>query len=293
MNFASKLSKEIKKSKRDGKRRKVENKNGGGVSRPIVDSEDKEMVHKSDKGNSEAPVGPVSAVDGSKAGVRSDKNPEPKKAAKISDEELRHRLKQFQHEYDPTKRGDELKKLHGLIKHQKKQERYKIQQDKEANTDSHIELDSITNPQSYDKLNVQIRIYIKQLVLEWDKLPESIDKSLVRETKLDLVMLLYLLRTNGLTKSMVVSLATICYYLQQNNYRKANESYMKLSIGNVAWPIGVMNVGIHERSKSNRTMKSSSSEETFDANIMIDDKTRKWIVAIKRLITVREKMETI
>ena len=37
-------------------------------------------------------------------------------------------------------------------------------------------------------------------------------------------------------------------YMQEREYLKANDSYLRLSIGNAPWPIGVTMVGIHERS---------------------------------------------
>jgi pre-mRNA-splicing factor 18 len=40
----------------------------------------------------------------------------------------------------------------------------------------------------------------------------------------------------------------ICMYMQEREYLKANDSYLRLSIGNAPWPIGVTMVGIHERS---------------------------------------------
>jgi pre-mRNA-splicing factor 18 len=36
--------------------------------------------------------------------------------------------------------------------------------------------------------------------------------------------------------------------MQNRSYQKANDAYLRMSIGNAAWPIGVTSVGIHERS---------------------------------------------
>lgn len=58
---------------------------------------------------------------------------------------------------------------------------------------------------------------------------------------------------------------------------------MKLSIGNVAWPIGVTSVGIHARSAHSKIQGGRNA-----ANIMIDERTRLWITSIKRLITFEE-----
>lgn len=63
----------------------------------------------------------------------------------------------------------------------------------------------------------------------------------------------------------------------------AIQSYMKLSIGNVAWPIGVTQIGIHERSAHSRIQGGSQR-----ANVMIDEPTRLWITSVKRLISFQE-----
>lgn len=38
-------------------------------------------------------------------------------------------------------------------------------------------------------------------------------------------------------------IAEIVHYMQQREYRMANDSYLQLSIGNAPWPIGVTAVG--------------------------------------------------
>ena len=66
----------------------------------------------------------------------------------------------------------------------------------------------------------------------------------------------------------------------------ANETYLKLSIGNAAWPVGVRSVGIHQRAAD---LKITGSDQKTATNIMMGDKTRRWITAVKRLITFCEK----
>lgn len=38
-------------------------------------------------------------------------------------------------------------------------------------------------------------------------------------------------------------LAEIIHYAQNRSYQRANDAYLRLSIGNAAWPIGVTMVG--------------------------------------------------
>lgn len=64
--------------------------------------------------------------------------------------------------------------------------------------------------------------------------------------------------------------------MQTRQYIKANDAYLKLSIGNAPWPIGVTMVGIHER---------SGREKIFSqhvAHVLNDEVSRKYIQSLKR-----------
>jgi hypothetical protein len=82
------------------------------------------------------------------------------------------------------------------------------------------------------------------------------------------------LRKDLLPADVLYSLATICGFMQQREYVRANDMYLKLAIGNAPWPIGVTAVGIHEKIKSNQV-----------AHVLNDEVSRKWIQAVKRLMT--------
>jgi len=79
---------------------------------------------------------------------------------------------------------------------------------------------------------------------------------------------------------VVKHLAEIVYYMQIRSYQKANDSYLRMSIGNAAWPIGVTSVGIHER---------SAREKITDnvAHVLNDEISRKYIQAVKRYVVLR------
>ena len=64
----------------------------------------------------------------------------------------------------------------------------------------------------------------------------------------------------------------------------ANDAYLRLSIGNAPWPIGVTMVGIHERKAHEKIAMSS-----VVAHALSDETQRKWIQALKRLMTQRQK----
>lgn len=127
-----------------------------------------------------------------------------------------------------------------------------------------------------DDAQMKVNKYIKHILNLWESQPT--DTPLVINTKKSLFPMLVKLRKNSLSSEHLTSLMTIMYYIQQRDFLKAEESYMKLSIGNVAWPIGLIGVSIHARAKDSRL-------EQGQANIMIDEETRKWITGVKRLVT--------
>lgn len=71
----------------------------------------------------------------------------------------------------------------------------------------------------------------------------------------------------------------IVRYLKKQEYVRACDTYYKMAIGNAAWPIGITGIGIHERSAHERIMVSEVG------HILNDDTQRKYIQAIKRLMT--------
>ncbi|KAG2736269.1 hypothetical protein G9P44_000359 [Scheffersomyces stipitis] len=226
----------------------------------------------------------------------------------ITDAQLNEKLAEFDkltQEENLTKL-EKIKKLQFLVKQRAKNEKYKTIIEKEAEFSKDpakktIDLNYITEIDTYrDKLYVILRVCIKDMIRNWEdsinyssiamdpserEYQTAVQKKLLHETKRDIVKLLYKLRSHKLNDDMLTSLTTIVFYLQSHDFRRANESYMKLSIGNVAWPIGVQNVGIHARSASSKIAGATKA-----ANIMVDDKTRRWITAIKRIITATERI---
>lgn len=47
--------------------------------------------------------------------------------------------------------------------------------------------------------------------------------------------------------NVMLRVVDMCHWVHRREYVKANDSYLRLSIGNAPWPIGVTAVGIHER----------------------------------------------
>eukprot|EP01112_Ceratiomyxa_fruticulosa_P014530 TRINITY_DN4169_c0_g3_i1.p1 TRINITY_DN4169_c0_g3~~TRINITY_DN4169_c0_g3_i1.p1 ORF type:complete len:361 (-),score=87.19 TRINITY_DN4169_c0_g3_i1:22-1104(-) len=99
----------------------------------------------------------------------------------------------------------------------------------------------------------------------------------------DIKPLFKLLRKKTLPEDMVEHLFDISLNTNLREYVKANDSYLRLSIGNAAWPMGVTMVGIHER---------SSREKIFSkqvAHVLNDETQRKYIQSVKRLVTFAQE----
>lgn len=62
-------------------------------------------------------------------------------------------------------------------------------------------------------------------------------------------------------------------------YVRANESYLKMAIGNSAWPMGVTMVGIHERAGREKIFSQNV------AHVLNNEKSRKYIQGMKRIMT--------
>lgn len=140
---------------------------------------------------------------------------------------------------------------------------------------------SLSSPQT---ISMKANKYIKTILHHWEATNSSSSSSsdLLLDTKKSLFPLLVKLRKTTLDKTQLISLLTIFYHLQRYQFNKSLESYIKLSIGNVAWPIGVVSVSIHARSRDSKLFGG-------EANIMIDEITRRWITGVKRLISYCEK----
>ena len=103
--------------------------------------------------------------------------------------------------------------------------------------------------------------------------------------------------SQNLPGDVLARIAEIVYYMQTRQYQKANDSYLRLSIGNAPWPIGVTMVGwvtqkslvlmhphlfppfsIHERSAREKI----STDQV--AHVLNDEVSRKYIQSLKRYV---------
>lgn len=91
------------------------------------------------------------------------------------------------------------------------------------------------------------------------------------------------LRSVSLSKDILNALTTIVDKLMEREYVKANDKYLQMAIGNAPWPIGVTNPGIHARTGREKISTS------LVAHVLNDETQRKYIQALKRLMTYSQK----
>jgi len=142
-----------------------------------------------------------------------------------------------------------------------------------------------------DKLYPIIYYALKRALSEWGEAMDERPDHIKRTTQGKLAAAIQVqsaenlkpffknLRSRSLPPDMLARMAEIVHYMQKRQYQKANDSYLRLSIGNAPWPIGVTMVGIHERSAREKI----SSDQV--AHVLNDEVSRKYIQSLKRLLT--------
>jgi len=87
------------------------------------------------------------------------------------------------------------------------------------------------------------------------------------------------LRDRTLPRDILDAIREICKFIINREYIRANDSYLRMAIGNSPWPMGVTMVGIHERSAREKIFTNQV------AHVLNDETQRKYIQAIKRIMT--------
>ncbi|KAG7378864.1 Pre-mRNA-splicing factor 18 [Phytophthora pseudosyringae] len=83
------------------------------------------------------------------------------------------------------------------------------------------------------------------------------------------------------------NLVKIVRFCRQGEFVMANDAYIKLAIGNAAWPIGVTMVGIHERTGRE---KINSNKQ---AHVMNNESQRKYLTSVKRLMSYAQSVSNV
>jgi len=103
--------------------------------------------------------------------------------------------------------------------------------------------------------------------------------TIYRQTQNYIAPLLKHFKAKDTPPELVPLLAEIAQFMQQREYQKANDAYIRMSIGNAPWPTGVTNVGIHSRPGREKIFSQNI------AHILNDENSRKYIWSLKRLMT--------
>ncbi|KAJ3019178.1 mRNA splicing protein prp18 [Thoreauomyces humboldtii] len=142
-----------------------------------------------------------------------------------------------------------------------------------------------------DRVHTLLSVYFKRVLREWerslDARPEDVKRSVqgrlaaatAGQTAEYMRPFFKQLKKRQLQPDVLARVTEIAKLMQDREYLQANDSYLRLSIGNAPWPIGVTMVGIHERSAREKIFSSQV------AHVLNDEAQRKWIQSIKRLMT--------
>nr|CAH7721941.1 unnamed protein product [Callosobruchus chinensis] len=107
----------------------------------------------------------------------------------------------------------------------------------------------------------------------------KLNLAIYKQTQEYLKPLLRKLKSFTLPEDICDSLTEIVIHLLERNYLKASDAYLQMAIGNAPWPIGVTMVGIHARTGREKIFSKNV------AHVMNDETQRKYIQALKRLMT--------
>lgn len=141
-------------------------------------------------------------------------------------------------------------------------------------------------------LDMKVTLQLLQLLLRiWGEQLNNIPAAEKRTTKVKLASatygqtqtylkpLLRKLKSRTLPEDISDSLTEITKHLLDRNYLKASDAYLQMAIGNAPWPIGVTMVGIHARTGREKIFSKNV------AHVLNDETQRKYIQALKRLMT--------
>jgi len=91
------------------------------------------------------------------------------------------------------------------------------------------------------------------------------------------------LRTRTMPLDVLSTMVEITSFMQQREYVKAHDAYIRCAIGTAPWPMGITGTGIHERQGRQHLRESKV------AHVMNDETQRKYLQSVKRLMTYAQK----
>jgi len=104
------------------------------------------------------------------------------------------------------------------------------------------------------------------------------------QTQAYLKPLLKQLEKESIADDILWHMVNIIRLMLDREYVKANDAYLQMAIGNAPWPIGVTMVGIHARTGREKIFAQNI------AHVLNDETQRKYIQALKRLMTQCQRL---
>lgn len=126
-----------------------------------------------------------------------------------------------------------------------------------------------------ETLSIACNECIHSLLAQWKDVEEDYKVIPLRQVKIALFPLLVSLRKDEIAEPQAVKLADVLDSIMVKDFQKAKQNYLTLSIGKGKFPIGLQNVGIHERK-----IKQTDNEH----KLVLED----WCVNVKRLVNFME-----
>ena len=111
----------------------------------------------------------------------------------------------------------------------------------------------------------------------------KLERAKIKQAEAYMKPLFRSLKKRILDETLLRPFGEIAGALLERNYIGANDVYLRTAIGNAAWPIGVTMVGIHARTGREKLFAHNV------AHVLNDECQRKYLQAIKRLITFAQR----
>lgn len=181
-------------------------------------------------------------------------------------------------------------------KHRRNTNGHKDQSSKHEAREAAEEEDGADDESDQDKL---VYRFFKNMLQSWERdlanRPDHIKRTAqgkiatktMKQCKDYIRPLFKLCKQRQVPSDILPNLVEIVRFCKQGEFVMANDAYIKLAIGNAAWPIGVTMVGIHERTGRE---KINSNKQ---AHVMNNEAARKYLTSVKRLISYAQSISNV
>nr|CCA17382.1 premRNAsplicing factor 18 putative [Albugo laibachii Nc14]CCA24376.1 premRNAsplicing factor 18 putative [Albugo laibachii Nc14] len=141
--------------------------------------------------------------------------------------------------------------------------------------------------------------FFKRMLRCWEKdladRPEDVKRTIqgkiasktLKQCKDYIRPLFKLCKSERVPNDILPNLVEIVKFCQAKEFVQANDAYIRLAIGNAAWPIGVTMVGIHERTGREKINANKQ------AHVMNNEGQRKYLTSVKRLMTYCQSISNV